>query len=257
MKPLDLSVVVTAHAESVIAGPTMRSVEAAIARVEAEDFTVERFLAFDTPSDACRAFFDQPGCDRWTKHEFEFRDQGKTRNAAISKTLGRWIALLDGDDLFSENWLIEALYMLRDAEAQGRRIIVHPELNWVFDAGQFVFTKPSQTEPLFSSHYFFCANYYDALCAAPREVWSEHPYPDRALKAGFAYEDWQWGIETMSAGWEHEAARDTIIFKRRRDASQTLESRDNAALIRNIEATAINRILSLGVPPENAANGNA
>jgi len=246
MKPVDLSVIVTLHSESVVAGPTICSAEAAVAHAERQGFSVECLLAFDTPSDACRAFFDQPAYARWTKCEFRFRDQGKTRNTAIADARGRWVALLDGDDLFSENWLTEALKLLSDAEAQNRRVVVHPELNWIFDAGQFVFAKPNQSDALFSSFYFSCANYYDALCVAPRQAWIDHPYPDRAVKDGFAYEDWQWGVETLAAGWVHVTAPNTIIFKRRRDSSQTHESRSNTVMIRAIEATAIDGILARG-----------
>lgn len=245
MKSVDLSVIVTAHAETIVAGPTMRSVEAAISRVEIEGFTVERLLAFDAPSDACRAFFGQPAYNSWAKHEFDFRDQGKTRNGAIAKAAGRWVALLDGDDLFSENWLVEALKLLRVSEAQNQRIVVHPELNWIFDAAGFVFVKPCQLDRLFSPYYLCRFNYYDALCVAPRQVWIDHPYPDRAIKNGFAYEDWQWAIDVLAAGWVHVTAPNTVIFKRRRDSSQTHESRGNAALIRAIDATAIDGVLTL------------
>ncbi len=244
MSPIDLTVIATAHAETVVAGPTMRSAEAAIAEAKAAGFTVERLLVYDTPSDECRAYFSQ--FTDWKTFEFEFADQGKTRDAAILEATGHWVALLDGDDLFSENWLLGALKLLQEADAQNRRVIVHPELNWVFDAGEYVFIKTGQPHPLFCGYYFSQANYYDALCVAPRQAWLEHGYAHRAVKDGFAYEDWQWGLETMAGGWEHVTAPNTIIFKRRRDSSQTHESRSHTVTIREIDATAIDNVLTLG-----------
>lgn len=246
MSSIDLSVVLTAHAESVIAGPTICSAEAAIAAAERSGWNIERLVSFDAPSKECIGYFQQPKLKAW-RHAgtYAFRDQGKTRNAAIEAATGRWVAILDGDDLIAENWLLEATKLLAEAERTGDRIIVHPELNWVFDAGAFVFTKPDQKDPLFTPYYFSITNYYDAMCVAPKSVWREHPYPHRAIKDGFAFEDWQWGIETMAAGWRHVIADNTIVFKRRRDASQTHESRTNSATVRAIEPMAVDRAMAL------------
>lgn len=248
MSTPDLTLALTAHAETVIAGPTMQSLEIAARAVEADGLTVERLIGMDAPSEQCRAYFAQPAFSAWTRHEFDFRDQGAARNALAEAAQGKWLAIADGDDLFSENWLSEAVKLLVDAEGAGARIIVHPELNWGFDADNFVLAKTPQDDPTFTPYYFAVSNYYDALCAAPRQAWLDHPYAPRAVADGFAYEDWQWSIETMAAGWKHVIARDTIIFKRRRDASQTIESSRRGAVIRAIEPMAIDRIARLGKP---------
>ena len=245
MNDIDLTVALTAHGETVVAGPTMRSAEVAIHAAEQEGFRIEKLIGFDTPTDKCLDFLTQPAFADWRMAEFSFRDQGKTRNALAEQASGRWLAFLDSDDLFSENWLVLAARLLQQAESSDERIIVHPELNWGFDAGMFVFQKPAQDDPLFTPYYYYVANYYDALCMAPREAWLEHPYPPRAIADGFAYEDWEWGVATMAAGWRHVVAKNTIIFKRRRESSQTIESSKNRALIRDIEPMAIDRIAML------------
>ncbi len=74
----------------------------------------------------------------------------------------------------------------------------------------------------------------------------EVPYGYRDLKGGFGYQDWQWNIETMAAGWRHVVARDTIIFVRRRDMSVSVENMQNKTIIRSLEAMAIDRIRKLG-----------
>src|SRR5262249_23805249 len=147
---------------------------------------------------------------------------------------GRWIAILDADDLVSENWFLAAARRL----AMGDKVIVHPELNWLFDAAISVLVKPDQDGPMFAPHYFSLVNYYDALCIGPREAWVDHPSPPRAIKDGFAFEDWQWAIETMVSGFLHVVEKDTIVFKRRRDTSQTYESKNNFASIRSLEVMA-------------------
>ena len=245
MSDIDLTVAITLHAETAIAGPTMTSLERAIAAATNAGVKIELMMGFDTPKNATLAYFSGEEFSHWKRFQYEFRDQGKTRNALAQSATGKWLAFADGDDLFSENWFVAAVQRLKQAKLASQDVIVHPELNWVFDAGQFVFTKPEQHDPVFSPYYFYIANYYDALCVAPRDVWLAHPYADRAVNRGFAYEDWQWSIETMAGGWEHVSAKDTIIFKRRRDSSQTLEARSNSVWIRQCDAMNIDRISRL------------
>lgn len=241
----DLTLAVTAHNETAVAGPTFASAEAAVAEVRALGLTVELLIGMDTPTPECRTYMTQPALTDWQVSEHAFRDQGKTRNALATQARGRWLAFLDADDLISENWLSAAITLLQTAPAQ-ERLIVHPELTWQFDAAFSVYAAPGQDDALFSPHALAVANMYDALCLAPRQVWLDHPYPDRDIPAGYAFEDWQWAIETMAAGWQHVVARDTVIFKRRRDASQTHQAKARAATVRPITPLAIDQLSALG-----------
>ncbi len=242
----DISAILTVHDETVVAGPTLRSAELAIENAEAAGFSVERLLGFDAPSDGCRAYFSQAPLSAWRKEEVAFRDQGRARTAFAETANGRWIAFLDGDDLWSENWLVEAARLLKDAESRNETVIVHPELNWVFDRQAFIMVKIAQDDPLFSPQYFYFTNHYDALCMAARKTFVDFPFAHRDIENGFAYEDWQWSIETMAAGLRHVIARDTIIFKRRRNMSQTIRAALRNASVRDIEPLKIDRIDQLG-----------
>lgn len=240
----DITAILTAHSETVLAGPSMQSADAAIAAAEAAGFTVERLIGLDNATDACRAFFEQDAFAAWRRVEMAFKDQGKARNALAREAAGRWIAFLDADDLWSENWLAEAARHL--AEAGEAKVIVHPELNWIFEKQASILAKTPQDDPLMLPHYLYFANYYDALAMAPRAAHVDHPYADRDLGAGFALEDLQWNIETMAAGWRHVVATDTIIFKRRREMSQNIRASQRAAVIRDLEVMRIDRVAALG-----------
>ena len=105
MSQFDLTVAVTAHAEGLEAGPALRSAEAAISELEAEGITVERLVGLDCASQRTKQFFSQPALSEWAQLEFEFADQGATRNALAQAARGKYLAFLDADDLFSQNWL--------------------------------------------------------------------------------------------------------------------------------------------------------
>jgi hypothetical protein len=167
------------------------------------------------------------------------------RNALIPLTEGRFIAFLDADDLFSENWLAEGLAVLTAAEERGERVIAHPELNIVFDGGQYLVQTLDQDSPLFTPYFLYVRNCYDSLCMTPREAHLEVPYVHRDIPNGLSFQDWQFAIETMSRGWKHVVARDTIIFKRRRDTSLMTESQARRSLVRSLPEMLIERVRDL------------
>lgn len=238
-----LTLAITAHAETVVAGPTMRSVRAALDRFATTGAEVELLIGLDTSTEKCRSYMMQEAFSDFERHEFQFRDQGKARNALARSANGHFLAFLDADDLFSENWLLRAVETLE--QPGNERAIVHPEMNWQFDGIQNVYANPAQDHPFFSPLVMSAANYYDAMCVAPRRVWEELPYADRDVEAGYAFEDYQWFVEATALGWKHVIAPDTIIFKRRRDSSQTHESRSHSVLIRTIEPLAIDRLAQM------------
>ena len=65
-------------------------------------------------------------------------DQGKVRNHAVGLVSAGHVAFLDGDDLWSENWLVDAYRMCADDD----RVIGHPELNWFFENQQNLYFLP-------------------------------------------------------------------------------------------------------------------
>jgi len=245
MTTADLSVVVTAHSETVVCGPTMRSADLAVAAARARGYDVETVVALDQATGATRAFFDQARFDHWQRWEFDEGDLGRVRNAAVARSTGRYVAFLDADDLFSENWLAEGVTALDAAAQEGRRVIAHPELNVMFDGGISVLVHIDQTSPLFTPYFAYLRNYHDSLCMTPREAHLAIPYVSRDIPNGLSFQDWQFSIESMAAGWEHVLVHDTIIFKRRRDTSLGQESSNRRSIVRKLPAMAIDRVQDL------------
>lgn len=252
---VDLSVLVTFHDETLVSGPTMAAADAAVASARAAGFTVELLMVLDNATDATTQWCNQPCFDHWTRFERSEGDLGRVRNAMIPHTAGRFIAFLDADDLFSENWLRDGLKRLIEAEQNNIRAIAHPELNWLFDGAQSVFFKPSQDDPLFTPYHFYFMNYYDSLCMTPRDCHLEHPYVHRDIPNGLSFQDWQFAIETMAAGWKHLNVPDTIIFKRRRETSLVMESRNRMSILRPLDVMTVDKIDTLGTqhPPKRPA----
>ena len=242
----DLTVVVTGHDETAVCGPTMAAADLAIEAARAGGLTVQAVIALDAASEATSAYFHQPRFDHWERWLFDEGDLGRVRNTLVPRTDGRFIAFLDADDLFSENWLVEGVAALVAADGRGERTIAHPELNVVFDGTRSVMVNIPQDSPLFTPHYLYARHYYDSLCLAPREAHLEIPYVSRDVSNGLSYQDFQFTIETMDAGWRHLVVRDTIIFNRRRDVSLVTESTLRKSVVRSLPGMAIDRVRDLG-----------
>ena len=215
----EITAVLTAHREGALAGISLRSLLSAVERAVAAGIQVDVQIVLDNPDDATLAVFADAEGQGWKLSTVSFADQGLVRNHAVKESTGRYLAFLDGDDLWSENWLVEA-YAL--CEEDPGRIIAHPEADWFFEGNSNLFFHVDQTDRQFDPHFLRVGNYWDALCLAPRRAYTENPFAERAVPDGFAYEDWLWNLETMSSGFVHRVAADTIHFKRRRTGSQTM-----------------------------------
>jgi hypothetical protein len=242
----DLTLVVTAHDETTVCGPTMRSADLAVAAARDAGLTVQAVIGLDRATPATTSYFKQSRFDHWERWEYDEGDLGRVRNAMLPRTDGRLIAFLDADDLFSENWLVEAVGVLDAATERGERAVAHPELNMVFDGQRSVWVNLPDDSPLWTPHYLYVRHYYDSLCMAPREAHLAIPYVSRDVPNGLSYQDFQFTIETLDAGWRHVIVPDTIIFKRRRDFSLVTESNSRKSIVRTVPAMAIDRVRDLG-----------
>lgn len=241
----DLTLIVTAHDETLVCGPTMQAADVAVEAARAAGYTVQTIIALDKATDETTDYFQQAAFDHWERWTMNEGDLGSVRNALVPQTSGRYIAFLDADDVFSENWLSEGLDRMVAAEQAGERIIAHPEVNIIFDGSKYLWHNVDQDDPLFMPHFLYVRNCYDSLCLTPREAHLEVPYVTRDIPNGLSFQDWQFAVETMSRGWRHVVVRDTIIFKRRRDFSLVTESRNRQSIIRSLPEMAIDRIRDL------------
>lgn len=242
----DLAVLVTIHNETEVAARAIASADRAVARARSAGVSVQCVIGMDAPTKKAVSHLNELSPDGWEILEFDNRDQGTTRNDLVAATNSRWVAFLDGDDLFCENWLADGALALAGTEREGERAIYHPELNFFFGDGQEFVANVDQSDPFFFPEYFYFGNYYDALCIAPREAYIEHPFRPREVHLGYALEDWHWSIETMASGWRHRVLPDTVVCKRRRQHSQSQQVRTAGSVVRQLSAMQIDQVSDLG-----------
>ena len=218
----DLSLVVTAHDETSVSGPTMRSADLAVEAARSAGITVQTIICLDRATDSTMSYFRQARFDHWERWEFDEGDLGRVRNAIMPHTDGRLTAFLDADDLFSENWLVEAVRALDDAAARGERALAHPELSMVFDGVRLMWVNlPDDSPPVHPLLPLRAALLRLALHGsargAPRDPLRQPRRGQRALLPGLPVHDRdprRWLAASRRAGHDHlQEAQRLLAFR--------------------------------------------
>jgi len=243
-----VTVVLVVHDETTVCGPTMRAADLAVAAARARGLAVQEIIALDAPTDDTSAYFGQSRFDQWERRVTQTGDIGRVRNALARETTGSHIAFLGAHDLVSENWLAEGVATLSAALDRGERVIAHPELTVDFDGSGAVQINIDQSSPLFTSHYLYFRDYYEAPCLAPRAAHLEVPYRSHGVHH-VQGQDHRFTIETLAAGWRHVVVKDTIIFKRHTERAKDKVGESPGPTTGAPPGLAIDRVRGLGRQP--------
>ena len=222
----------------------MRSADLAVATARERSYSVETILALDNATPATSDYFHQPRFDHWERWELDERDLGRARNAIVPQTKGRYIAFLDADDLFSENWLAEGIAALDAAAERGERAIAIRS-STSSSTGTRRFARTSllfivvQPAPSLRAQLLRLPVHVPARGASNGAVRASR-HPERPVVPGLAIRD-----RDPVAGMAHLVVQDTIIFKRRRDFSLVVESNARKSIVRSLPEMAIDRVRDL------------
>ena len=219
---------ITAHKEGNLLLPTIVSANDAIDECLAQfpEVNVQKYIFLDNPD----ALTYEIASSISSEHKFTLLtgsegDPGLARMNAISKTKEDFIALLDGDDLWSENWLMEAV---KSYYTDGHELTVyHPEYNLIFGGANQLVRQGCSEDPFYNTEFLRFTNYWDALCFCHRSVFEHVPIPGNRKEEGFEHEDFLWNCLTIEKGVSHKLVKDTIHFKRRRSGSVSVLAEGN------------------------------
>ncbi len=215
-RPIDVTAVITAHREGVIAGATARSALEAVRHAKTElGLALEILVVLDRTDDTTRRVLTGAFGDEASFLETDEGDPGQARNRGVDQAAGEYICFLDGDDLWSFNWITEAYKFV----SQRPDVIGHSACNVIFGVERNLWWHVDSDGPLFDPQFLRWANYWDALTFTRTEVYRTYPFRANDMSIGFGHEDWHWNCLTIARGLAHKPVPNTVHFKRRRVGS--------------------------------------
>lgn len=232
-RPALVSAIITFHRERGLVTPTLHAVERMRRYAEARGLRVEWAMTLDGGDEATAAAITaHPALRRDdVLYRVDYQDLSSCRNHAVARSHGDCVAILDGDDLFSENWLFAATECIA---AHGPRTIAHPRWMIAFGAWNAYWEQLDQTDQRFLPETLVSFNHWNACSVARREVFVDCPYVvARVGVEGFGFEDWHWNCETIARGYVHHVVPRTFRLERRKpEGSLNLAHQGAAALLR-------------------------
>lgn len=214
---VDISIVLTLHAEGRIAHRTFSALVSAVNLAQQKDLAVEIVAVMDKVSDSVL----KKTVQHWTAlldgilfiYEVDFGALSLSRNFGVQQSKGNYISIHDGDDLYGEHWLYRAYGVCSSDPAN----IAHPEACFSFPIRPYIVWY--QQNPLLFLG-LMNSNRWSALMMAHRDIFKSIPYikDDR----NFAYQDWLWNCHTAEQGYHHVIVPRTIMARRQKPPGQSL-----------------------------------
>jgi hypothetical protein len=238
----NITVTVIFHHEGALAVSALASLGDLVKVAREAGLVVETQAILDRADELTRHIVDGRG--RWidSVQEVSFGDLGLSRNEGTRLAHGRYLAFLDGDDLWGEQWL-RAAFEAATAPGAPPDIIWHPEHLFVFSENDFDRTSSnaapepgvesfyalmcSSDKPGFNSALLVFDNLWSANAFAPRELHVRFPYRAVDRSRGIGIEDWSWNFETLGAGVHHRVVPGAVHLIRKR-GSESLDQQNRA-----------------------------
>lgn len=211
---IDLTVVLTTSADGSLAYRSARSVRRAAEYAAFKGIQTEVLAVVDRLPSEMRAYYAAHK-NLFDRVEYvDLRDHGLARNQGATSARGRYVAFLEGDNLFGEGWLAAA-YEYAERQQTGAPLILHPEANIVFGDGLLLFGHVETASPAYSALASLESDRWTSLAFVEREFFLAcNLYSPSDFECGFGNEVWRWNCEVMARGAQHRVVPSTVHFLR-------------------------------------------
>lgn len=237
---LDIDINITAHKEGYYLYRTLKAVDKM--RLTAKKLNIKTRVSINLDnSNEITSNIAQEYSKKNTDsiiYKNHFGDLSESRNFLISKSEAKYILFVDGDDLFTENFLCKAY---ETAETYGKPCVVSAEdiVKFSDRIEPVIFRVESTVAQPGIKTALFEINLYVSQNLVSTEIYKKVSYEQN--RGNYGFEDWHWNTKVVEAGYDFLVAEGTSFFYRQKPDDQSL-------LRQNINANTVLRATKLFSP---------
>ncbi len=225
----DISLVIICHAEGELLSRTISAAAICMENARRAKLKTEYLFVLDNPDSATRSVIDRCSPNEARIIETAFSDPGMARNLAAMEAGGKFIAVQDGDDLLSPNWLLEAYKFARVTDSEN--VVLHPFGTIFFGETEMINVYFDSDDSSFSRSALMEDSVWITNGFARRSLFLAHPYSPADYRQGFDFEDWQWNCDTVASGVVHKMVPNTFFCYRVKSPLASKNARAHSCLL--------------------------
>lgn len=211
-----LSIIITTYNEGILIHKAILSVIASLSFADIEDYEI--LLHIDNGTSETEEYINSSAFNFKNVRIYRnnFGDSGESRNFCVKKSSGKYVFILDSDDLISENFFKVALDILE----KNSNSLVHPESCLSFDnAGEYrsLWTMTSSISKESDAFILLEKNRWISSVIGEKEIFEKHPYQKTC--SGYGNEDYAFNTDTIDSKIKHLVAPGTVHFYRKTSSS--------------------------------------
>ncbi len=254
MPTIDVTVAVTCHREGIVLHKTLLSIKRSIdfVRLNIPDLTIEVIVHADNPTTELKKYLNRlpeyfPG---YTIYTNTFGGPGRSRRFCIDKANGTYISLIDGDDLMSKNWILEAYKTLESKP--NKNYVAHSDMTVEFGDMSAIVQKYGETNRSTDSLLSVWSGRWNAIIFGPTEIFKKIGYP--VDEPGYGFEDWLFSCMLIYESVRNITIPETTMFVRRKSHGSVWDShREQKTLLKSNPLLCFKHIRSLEIEKPNTS----
>lgn len=218
-KTTDISINITSHREGYLIYRTLRAVTECIDNLLAYDknVSIEVNISLDNCDDLTHEVvksYNFKNIKNKNIYLVSYGDLAESRNNLARQSNGKYISFMDGDDLFSSNYLRES-YLLAEKD-NNVKTIYSVDYIIIFGDQDCIAKRPNVSEGKLSSLDMFTSdNPVNSCIFAHNDVFRDELYEPVVRGSGYGFEDWHFHTKLYMKGYTFRVVPDTILFYRR------------------------------------------